>query len=109
MVKGFWSIILNIPVIIIVMVTRDVQAIITYTGGICGTFILLVIPITLVYHSRKLDVERAHGENFNKSEFQGNKYYYMLLTYALITIVCVIVGAFLWSNLIPILINIIQI
>jgi hypothetical protein len=45
--------IVSIPAIIIVLVTRNPQAIISYTGGICGTFILLIIPCTLVFFARR--------------------------------------------------------
>lgn len=52
-VKGVWSMIVSIPAIIIVLITRNPQAIISYTGGICGTFILLIIPCTLVFFARR--------------------------------------------------------
>lgn len=51
-IKGLWSIILSIPVFIIVFLTRDVQALVTYTGGFCGTFILLIFPTILVWYAR---------------------------------------------------------
>lgn len=69
-VKGLWSIILTIPVLVIVCFTRDVQLLVTYTGGFCGSFILLIIPALLVYHGRKLNSEDKMGEeNPNKSPF----------------------------------------
>jgi hypothetical protein len=46
-VKGVWSIILSFPVFIVVLLTRDVQTMITYTGGFCGAFIMLVFPTML--------------------------------------------------------------
>ena len=51
-VKGIWSIIFSIPVIVIVMFERNPQVMISYTGGICGPFILFLIPITLVWYGR---------------------------------------------------------
>ena len=69
-VKGVWSIILSIPVIVVVLITRDVQALITYTGGFCGAFIMLVFPTMLTQYSRKLNPETVHKhENSNKSPF----------------------------------------
>ena len=52
LVKGFWSIILTIPVLCVVSFYRKVQDLVTYTGGFCGTFILLIIPTVLVSFSR---------------------------------------------------------
>mmetsp|Transcript_39615 Transcript_39615/g.60618 ORF Transcript_39615/g.60618 Transcript_39615/m.60618 type:complete len:238 (+) Transcript_39615:809-1522(+) len=52
-VKGMWSIILSIPVIIICLLTRDVQGMVTYTGGICGSFILLLFPAMLAHFARQ--------------------------------------------------------
>ena len=52
LVKGIWSIIFTIPVIVIVMFERDPQVMISYTGGICGPFILFLIPCTLVWYGR---------------------------------------------------------
>lgn len=68
-VKGMWSIILTFPVIVIVLLTRDVQAMVTYTGGFCGAFILIFIPCILVYYARKMDDEKPRGDNPNKSPF----------------------------------------
>ena len=51
-VKGLWSIILTIPVFLIVFSYRNVQVLVTYTGGFCGAFILLIFPATLVYFAR---------------------------------------------------------
>lgn len=67
MIKGIWSIILTIPVISIVTWYRDVQTLVTYTGGFCGAFILLIIPVTMVSYARQLDKSPA---NFNASPFQ---------------------------------------
>ena len=51
-IKGIWSIILSIPVFCIVLVYRDVQEMVTYTGGLCDAFILLIIPAILAYYAR---------------------------------------------------------
>jgi len=52
-IKGLWSIILTIPVILIVLWTQEVNSIVTITGGLCGAFILLIIPATLARFARK--------------------------------------------------------
>ncbi len=52
-VKGVWSIILSFPVFAVVLSTRDVQGLVTISGGVCGSFILLIIPSVLVYYARK--------------------------------------------------------
>ena len=67
-VKGIWSIIFTIPVIIIVMFERDPQVMISYTGGICGPFILFLIPITLTWYGRK-KLGEYNKENFNRSPY----------------------------------------
>lgn len=51
-IKGIWSIILTIPVVCIVTWYRDVQSLVTYTGGFCGAFILLIFPLILVVYAR---------------------------------------------------------
>jgi len=51
-VKGVWSVILTIPVVCIVTWYRDVQVLVTYTGGVCGSFILLIIPAIVVGFAR---------------------------------------------------------
>ena len=81
--------------IIIVLFFQKPQVFITYTGGICGTFILFLIPLTLVYHARKKDLEKTFGENFNKSPFKSQGFVIAILVYALITLVCVITGIIL--------------
>ena len=53
MVKGIWAIIFSLPVVVITLFVRDPQVLITYTGGICGPFILFLIPVTLVSYGRK--------------------------------------------------------
>lgn len=77
MVKGFWSILLTIPVILIVIPLRNVQTLVTYTGGFCGAFILLIIPVAMVYFARLKESENstfkshlaANKENINASPF----------------------------------------
>lgn len=57
-IKGIWSIILTIPVIVIVLFYRNVQSLITWTGGVGGTFIILILPTTLVVRARRLRAEK---------------------------------------------------
>ena len=67
-VKGLWSFIFSIPAIIIVLFVRNPQTLVTYTGGICGTFILFLIPLTLVSYGRTSRFGNP-AENFNASKF----------------------------------------
>jgi hypothetical protein len=57
MVKGFWSFILQIPVFIITSLYRNPQVMLTYTGGLCGAFILMIIPMLILKTSRNRRVE----------------------------------------------------
>jgi amino acid permease len=91
-IKGLWSIILSIPVFIIVFLTRDVQTLVTYTGGFCGTFILLIFPAILVWFARKREPEsKQQEENPNKSPFTSKYWIYLTLVWAAITITSVVV------------------
>jgi len=51
-VKGVWSIILSLPVFLIVFSMKNVQELVTYTGGLCGSFILLIFPASLALFAR---------------------------------------------------------
>lgn len=89
-VKGVWSIILTIPVFCIVFFYRDVQVMVTYTGGFCGAFILLIFPATLVYFARQKNMEQQLNDmNHNKAGF-GDEFVYLTLFWALLTIASVI-------------------
>ena len=90
-IKGLWSIILTIPVIGVVLFYRDVQTLVTYTGGFCGPFILLIIPATLVSYGRTFNSEDKHGKNHNKSPFQATGWVIMVYIWSIITIVSVII------------------
>ena len=90
-IKGLWSLILSIPVFIVVMLTREVQELVTYTGGFCGSFILLIFPAWLVIFARNSEPEIKFGcENPNKSPFQNKFWIILTLFWALITITSVI-------------------
>ena len=67
--KGAWAAIFSIPAVVIVCFVKDPEKIVTYTGGIAGTFILFLFPLTLVHFARKRELESNKGENFNKSPF----------------------------------------
>eukprot|EP00347_Sterkiella_histriomuscorum_P023649 403333869 len=97
-VKGLWSIILSAPVIVAVMFLRDPQSFIQYTGGLCGTFILFIIPLTITWHARRRDVEKTYGHNFNKSPFQHPIYMILIGVYAILTLSFVITGLILSSG-----------
>jgi len=91
-IKGLWSIILTIPVVCVVLFYRDVQTLVTYTGGFCGSFILLIIPSTMVYYARAIpNLEDKHGKNANASPFKSMGWVYLVYTWSAITIVSVVV------------------
>lgn len=94
-VKGVWSILLNLPVVLVVVFERNPQIFVTYTGGICGTFILLVFPAILIYHVRMKKLEETFGRNFNKSPFQHIGWTILVFVFAAITLICVITGLIL--------------
>jgi Mn2+/Fe2+ NRAMP family transporter len=85
-VKGIWSIIISIPVIIFVFFYRNPQAIITYTGGFCGVFILFLFPVFLWHSAKKKNIEETHGFNFNRSSFQSYGWLVAILIFALCTL-----------------------
>lgn len=66
--KGIWSIIFSIPVIVLVCFIKNPQKLVTYTGGICGTLILFIFPVALVNFTRKYD-KNSTEKNFNASPF----------------------------------------
>ena len=90
--KGIWAIIFSIPVFIVVLLVRNVQVVITYTGGVCGTFMLLIFPTILVQHARKRKIEETYGHNFNRSPFQSPAFYVLIYSIASLTILAVIIG-----------------
>ena len=90
--KGVWSIILSIPVICVVFVYKNVQDLVTYTGGFCGAFILLYFPAILIVYSRRCNAEQKMGcVNPNKSPFTGKFWPYLIVVWATICIVSVII------------------
>jgi len=91
-VKGIWSIIFSLPVIVIVMFERNPQVLISYTGGICGPFILFLIPVTLVYFGRK-KLGELNEQNFNKSPYQANWLLIFISIFALLTLSMALYGA----------------
>jgi len=63
---------------------------VTYTGGFCGTFILMIIPATLVSYARERNPEEKHGKNHNKSTFKHKGWVYLVLLWSAITIISVV-------------------
>lgn len=92
LVKGIWSIIFSIPVIVIVMFERDPQVMISYTGGICGPFILFLIPVTLILYGRA-KLGEANKDNFNRSPYQGMWLVILVSVFAFITLIMALYGA----------------
>ena len=95
MVKGVWSFIFSIPAIVIVLFTRNPQALVTYTGGICGTCILFLFPLILVHDARKKMKTRGlfgSENNPNNSPFQNRVFWWFILFFALATLTFVLIG-----------------
>lgn len=91
-VKGLWSCILTIPVVLIVLITRDVQDMVTYTGGFCGAFMLIMMPVIFVFYARKLDKAHPKAEhNPNASPFKNPCWVYFIFLWGCIVIASVIV------------------
>lgn len=93
LVKGLWSIIFSIPAIVVVMFVKNPQAMVTYTGGFGGTFILLLIPMALVFYGRRtLVLIGKTDENPNKSFFQNIGWIIFVALFSISVIVAVIQG-----------------
>jgi len=93
LVKGLWSIIFSIPCIVIVMFIRKPQVMVTYTGGICGTFILFLFPLALVYFGRKTLAESGNKkENPNSSVFQSCSWLIIVIIFSITTLGFVLAG-----------------
>ena len=93
LVKGLWSIIFSIPAIVVVMFVKNPQVMVTYTGGFGGTFILLLIPMALVFFGRRtLVLIGKTDENPNKSFFQNIGWIILVALFSVIVIVAVIQG-----------------
>ena len=90
--KGIWAIIFTIPVIVIVMFERDPQVMISYTGGICGPFILFLIPITLTWYGRK-KLGEYNEQNFNRSPYQSFWLMVVMAVFAFLTLFMALYGA----------------
>lgn len=88
-----WAFILSIPVFIIVCLTKNPQVIVTYTGGICGTFILFIFPVTLFFYSQQRQ-QADDRENPNKSAFQNKAWGIGIYVFSTVTIFSVLWGAF---------------
>jgi len=85
-------------VLVIVLFEKNPQQFITYTGGICGTFILFFIPLTLVWHARRKKIQQTYGPNFNKSQFSHPGFLVLILIYAVVTLSAVIAGLIFGSG-----------
>ena len=93
LVKGLWSIIFSIPAIVVVMFVKNPQVMVTYTGGFGGTFILLLIPMALVFFGRRtLVLIGKTDENPNKSFFQNIGWIIFIALFSITVIVAVIQG-----------------
>lgn len=95
-VKGVWSIIVLIPAFIITCCTRNPQVIVTYTGGIGGTFILFIFPVTLFLYAKNKITEQGtlfNEKNPNASYYQSNGWAVMIYTFSFVTMFCVLWGA----------------
>jgi len=91
-VKGVWSMILSLPVFCVVFFYKNVQDMVTYTGGFCGAFILLYFPAALIINARRCNAEQKMGcENPNKSPFQHRLWPWLVVLWATICIASVII------------------
>jgi len=91
-VKGIWSIIFSLPVLVIVMFVKNPQVLLTYTGGICGTFILFLFPIALVHFARQSLHGKTEEYNPNASNFKHNGWLFLVGGFAVLTLGFVITG-----------------
>lgn len=64
---------------------------VTYTGGICGTFILMLFPVTLVFYGRYNKFGNGK-ENFNASPFQNIGWIVLVTIFAFLTLIFVFIG-----------------
>lgn len=64
---------------------------VTYTGGICGTFILFLIPVTVISYARKRGFGKGQ-ENFNASPFQSVLWSVLILVFSAITLTFVMLS-----------------
>lgn len=70
--------------------------IVTYTGGIGGTFILFIFPVTLfLYAKKKVGTEGTlfNEKNPNASYYQSVSWSVIILSFSFITIFSVLWGA----------------
>ena len=74
------------------MFERDPQVMISYTGGICGPFILFLIPVTLTWYGRK-KLGEYNEKNFNRSPYQMTWLMIVISVFACITLAMALVGA----------------
>ena len=74
------------------MFERDPQILISYTGGICGPFILFLIPITLIAYGRK-KLGDLNKNNMNRSPFQSTTLMYVMGVFAFVTLGMALEGA----------------
>ena len=87
---------MSIPVFVIVCLTKNPQVIVTYTGGICGTFILLIIPTTLVLYARRKIQDKGTlfmESNPNAAWFQNLSWSVLIYAFSFVTIFSVLWGA----------------
>lgn len=91
-IKGFWSFIIQIPVIIITLFYRNPQTILLYTGGVCATFIMMIIPLILIQGVRRDEEERneMYGPNIHKSRYSGKASFIFVWAFVCLTLISVL-------------------
>ena len=91
--KGIWSIGISLPAIVVTLFLRDPQILVTYTGGLTGVIILLLIPTIFVQMARRMDLESTFNEkNFNKSNFTSPIIPYLLYIFSAVALGILIYG-----------------
>ena len=72
---------------------KDPEVLVTYTGGICGTFILFIFPICLVRFARDYKNKNdKEGFNFNQSPFASVGFQIVIALFSITTLFFVILG-----------------
>ena len=74
------------------MVVRNPQVMIAYTGGICGPFILFLIPITLVWYGRR-KLGDMNDNNINASPYKSKVLMIIMIIFAFATLFMALYGA----------------
>lgn len=91
--KGFWSILVTLPILLISVLIEDCHEIIKFTGGITGSIVMFVIPVLYLLGSKKHMVQNLLLQrNFHESSYSKSFWPYLIITFAAAVILMVIIG-----------------